>query len=200
FNRAIYDDANNIVGHAVLGLEIISGPGTGNALREFDGNIQFYCPYALNRLEPKRMLIGTRYIYESSDYGDSLSNLGFVGSVGDGLGNNPISYGGYDRNGTENPGAFFLGAGSDLFYRTADGELLWVELYVRAAGPAPYCSKMYRALGVSPRGDCVRVPRMGSGDLRRRQARQLVSVCAMQRHREKRRLAPLARPGPSPAH
>jgi len=121
FNRAIYDDANNIVGHAVLGLEIISGPGTGNALREFDGNIQFYCPYALNRLEPKRMLIGTRYIYESSDYGDSLSNLGFVGSVGDGLGNNPISYGGYDRNGTENPGAFFLGAGSDLFYRTADG-------------------------------------------------------------------------------
>ena len=121
FNRVIYDAANNIAGHTVLGLRIISGPGSGYTLREFDGNIQFYCPYALHRIEPKRMLIGTRYIYESSDYGDSLSNLGFVGPVGDGLGNNPISYGGYNRDGTENPGAFFLGAGCDLFYRTADG-------------------------------------------------------------------------------
>ena len=122
FNRTIYDASNKMMEHAVLQLKIVSGPGAGKTLPGFDRNIQFYCPFALNRLEPRRMLIGTRYIYESTDYGDSLLNLGFIGSsVGDQLGNNPISYGAKNFDGTSNAGAFFVGAGTNLWHRSADG-------------------------------------------------------------------------------
>jgi hypothetical protein len=88
-----------------------------------DTNVQFYNPYMLNRIDPTRMIIGTADIYESTNQGDTLTDLsGFTGSfIGDGLGNSPISYGGLNANGTPNPGAFFVAAGATIYHRTADG-------------------------------------------------------------------------------
>ena len=45
-------------------------------LLQFDKNIQFYQPFALNAIDPSRMLIGTNQLYESLNKGDSLNNLG----------------------------------------------------------------------------------------------------------------------------
>ena len=69
------------------------------------------------------MIIGTADIYESTNQGDTLTDLtGFTGSfIGDGLGNSPISYGGLNANGTPNAGAFFVAAGATIFHRPADG-------------------------------------------------------------------------------
>ena len=47
-------------------------------LTQLDTTIQFTQPFALNVVDPKRMLIGTNFLYESSDQGDTLSALGGV--------------------------------------------------------------------------------------------------------------------------
>ena len=122
FNRASWNEANEIVGDATpIGLNIISGPGSGQNLRNFESHLPFYCPYVLNRLQLGRLLIGTRYLYESFDRGDSLANLGSTrGPVGDELGNNPICYGGRNKDSTANPGAFFVGAGRNIWHRSSD--------------------------------------------------------------------------------
>jgi hypothetical protein len=62
-------------------LNITGGIGMGQTLLDFENSlpggrtVQFYNPYVLNAVDPKRMLIGTKYLYESTDRGDSLNNL-----------------------------------------------------------------------------------------------------------------------------
>jgi hypothetical protein len=61
-------------------LNITNGVGTGQKLLDFENSlkpstVQFYNPYVLNAIDPTRMLIGTKYLYESMDRGDSLNNL-----------------------------------------------------------------------------------------------------------------------------
>jgi hypothetical protein len=104
FNRSTWSPSNTLIsGPTELGLRIVSGPGTGQDLHTYDPNIQFYNPYVLNRVDPRRMLIGTANIYESPDQGDSLYNLyaanKFISS---------LSYGGW-LNGVAIPDAFYVG-------------------------------------------------------------------------------------------
>jgi hypothetical protein len=119
FNRSVWDPANNLVSVTLLGLQIVSGPGTGMNLFAFDPNIQFYNPYELNRINPTRMLIGTANIYESSDQGDHLNDLLATGKF-----ISSLSYGGR-LDGAPNPGAFYVGtfgpAEPRLLYRPTDG-------------------------------------------------------------------------------
>jgi hypothetical protein len=104
FNRSTWNAANIQVGAATpLGLLIVSGPGAGQTLFQFDPNIQFYNPYTLNRLDPTRMLIGTATIYESFDRGDTLDNLGFTGKF-----ISSLSYGGR-LFGAPHPDTFYVG-------------------------------------------------------------------------------------------
>jgi hypothetical protein len=104
FNRSTWSPSNTLVsGPTPLGLQIISGPGTGLNLFAFDPNIQFYNPYELNRIDPSRMLIGTANIYESRDRGDTLANLIFTGKF-----ISSLSYGGR-LNGVPKPDAFYVG-------------------------------------------------------------------------------------------
>jgi hypothetical protein len=113
FNRSSWNAANTFLGRMPVLLNIVSGPGTGQNFRQFDTNIRLYNPYVLNAIDPSRMLIGTEYIYESLDRGDSLNNLGFVGNVGvaPGLsGGHPLAYGGR-LNGASNPDVFYVGGG-----------------------------------------------------------------------------------------
>ena len=118
FNRTIWNSANSMVGgFTLVGLNIVSGPGTGLTLSQFDGtNIQFYQPFVLNTINPSRMLIGTTSIYESMNRGDSLANLGVVGLIGDNIGASPMAYGGR-LNGVSNPDVFYVGAGLTIRHR-----------------------------------------------------------------------------------
>src|SRR5262249_8057958 len=76
FNRSTWNAANTMIGMPVpVGLNIVSGLGAGMTLFQADQHIQFYNPYALNAIDPSRMLIGTQDIYESPDHGDHLNNL-----------------------------------------------------------------------------------------------------------------------------
>ena len=124
FNRSTFNAANTMTaGLTGVGLNIVAGAGTGQTLGAFDTTIPFYTSFALNRITPSRMLIGTASLYESLNQGDSLTNLGSLGAtVGSINANNPISYGGKNPDGTANPGAFFVGAGASLRHRTADGQ------------------------------------------------------------------------------
>jgi hypothetical protein len=123
FNRTTWNAANTrIGGFPLVGLNIVSGPGTGMTLFQFDSNIQFYQPFALNAIDPSRMLIGTKNIYESLNRGDSLNDLGSIGQVvgfGEGWGQ-PIAYGSR-LNGTANPDVFYVGAANQIFHRVTSG-------------------------------------------------------------------------------
>jgi hypothetical protein len=101
-------------------------------LIQFDKNIQFYQPFALNAIRPHRMLIGTNQLYESLNNGDSLNNLGCLtplvmgkcdgARVGQGYGR-PIAYGGR-LAGVAMPGVFYVGAGATIFHRVTTGGLI----------------------------------------------------------------------------
>src|ERR1700730_16700201 len=90
----------------------------------FDSSIQFYQPFALNAIDPSRMLIGTTRIYESLDGGDTLANLGNTGFiVGNDVGASPIAYGGR-LAGVAKPDVFYVGAGPAILHRvTLDGPI-----------------------------------------------------------------------------
>jgi hypothetical protein len=133
FNRTTWDAANNMIiddtnkmfnGFAPVALKIVSGPGAGQTLYEFDKTIQGHNPYVLNVIDPKRMLIGTQRIYESMDKGDSLTNLGDTGrNIGVGFGQ-PLTYGGClngCQNGTRNPDVFYVASGDWIYHRTTLG-------------------------------------------------------------------------------
>lgn len=77
FNRRTYDSSNKEVTRATVGLMINAGLGQGQLLTKFD-KVLFLQPFVLNQVDPKRMLIGTDYLYESMDQGDNLTNLGSV--------------------------------------------------------------------------------------------------------------------------
>jgi hypothetical protein len=108
FNRSTWSPSNALVsGPTELGLQIVSGPGTGLDLHTYDTSIQFYNPYVLNRIDPRRMLIGTNNIYESRDQGDTLYNI-----FGAGKPVSALSYGGR-LGGVAVPDAFYVGTFGD---------------------------------------------------------------------------------------
>jgi len=123
FNRTTWNAANmRISGFPLVGLNIVSGPGTGMTLFQFDPNIQFYNPFTINAINSSRMLIGTANIYESTNRGDSLNNLVFTGFfIGSQEGwGRPMAYGSR-LAGVANPDVFYVGAGSQIFHRVTLG-------------------------------------------------------------------------------
>jgi hypothetical protein len=129
FNRSTWSPSNTLIsGPTALGLQITSGPGTGQNLLAFDLNIRAYTPFALNRIDPNRMLIGANNIYESRDRGDTLANLLFSGSLVTSL-----SYGGRLK-GVPMADAFYVGStlsgGSHIRHRaTAGGAIRELTAY-----------------------------------------------------------------------
>jgi hypothetical protein len=133
FNRSTWSPSNTLIsGPTELGLRIVAGPGTGQDLYTYDPNIQFYNPYVLNRIDPRRMLIGTTRIYESRDRGDTLVNLFSTGKF-----ISSLSYGGRLK-GVAMPDAFYVGtrgAGQPLVLRrtTAGGAIQVLTAYPGAS-------------------------------------------------------------------
>jgi hypothetical protein len=91
-------------------LNITSGPGKGMTIQNFDKQIQFYNPYVLNAITPRRMLIGTKYLYESMDFGESLTNL-LPTQTAENI--TSLAYGSR-QNGKEMPDAFYAGTSSSF--------------------------------------------------------------------------------------
>ena len=117
FARHSFDNANNFKGSATVALQITSGSGMGQKLTDFDTTLQFNNPFVLNNLTPARMLIGTSSIYESSDKGDSLNNLGTAGAAVTGM-----SYGSRLTDfttgvSTDFADAFYVAAGKSILHR-----------------------------------------------------------------------------------
>jgi hypothetical protein len=129
FNRATFNASNNFITRNFLGVNITAGTGAGMTLYQFDPNIQFYNPYVLNAIDPSRMLIGTANIYESTNRGDSLTNLGFTGFfIGGNSGfGQPLAYGGR-LAGVPNANVFYVGAGATIFHRVS-GSIVTLPAY-----------------------------------------------------------------------
>ena len=125
FTRSEWSASNTRQRSETVGLNITAGPGTGMTLIQFDPAIGFYQPFALNAIDPSRMLIGTNRLYESLNNGDSLNNLGSLGArVGFGQGyGRPIAYGGR-LAGVAMPDVFYVGAGATIFHRVTAGGLI----------------------------------------------------------------------------
>jgi hypothetical protein len=119
FNRSTWSPSNTLIsGPTELGLQIVAGPGAGQNLHDYDPNIQFYNPYVLNRVDPRRMLIGTANIYESPNQGDSLYNLVAANKF-----ITALAYGGW-LNGVAAPDVFYVGtagAGQPLLLHRGAG-------------------------------------------------------------------------------
>ncbi len=119
----------------------------------FDNTLQFVQPYALNEIDPSRMIIGTNYLYESTDQGATLTSLGGlidltnngVNDDGDAVMDpdpdewapaNPVGpvwqtpypqstpiAYGGTADGMPNPDVLWVGAGGNLLLRTTPGGL-----------------------------------------------------------------------------
>lgn len=108
FNRTTWTAANTMVGgFTPIGLVVSAG---GVAVSP-----QFYTPYVLNKINPARLLMGTSRIYESSNQGDNVDDLGNTGADVTSL-----AYGGR-FNGAANPDVFYVTSGNQLFRRTTFG-------------------------------------------------------------------------------
>jgi hypothetical protein len=121
FMRTTWDAANNVLDQRFLRLFVTAGRGvcvgrTLFACDEDTDEIQFYNPYVLNTINPRRMLIGTNALYESFDQGDTLGAL---------TRNTParivgLAYGG--RHGGRNfAGIIYAGNGNVILHRVDSG-------------------------------------------------------------------------------
>jgi hypothetical protein len=115
-------DASAGVGLVVLGTN-------GQRLAQVD-NTAWVQPYVLNQIDPTRLLLGTTFLYESFDRGDTLTSLGGVvalggnrftpqqpvGPVNPGGSYNPMIYGGRS-GGVDDADLIWVGAGGNLYLR-----------------------------------------------------------------------------------
>ncbi len=114
FQRETLDNTNAPTGTANVGLAIAGAGGStltkavtiaGNTTRTFDNTLQFTQLFALNRITPANMLIGTNFLYESTNNGDTLTPLGGLND----LRSNGIDD---DLDGTTDDGDEFTPAGA----------------------------------------------------------------------------------------
>ncbi len=117
FTRHTFGSNNVEISRTEPALNIVSGPGTGSTILDYDSTRQFNNPFILNRYNPQRILIGTSSLYESFDQGESLDNLGSLGA--------PVSAMSYGSalNGVTYAGAFYVGAGATIYHRTSSAEI-----------------------------------------------------------------------------
>ena len=87
-------------------------------------------PYMINLVDPSRLALGNVNLYESSDQGENVTQLG----VGGATGVSAMAYGGR-RNGANNAEVIYAGVGGNLFLRSAAGpNLTQVATYTAAGG------------------------------------------------------------------
>lgn len=111
FNRSTWTSANVQQTFTLVPLN----RNTGGTVRANDPDLQFYAPYVLNKINPNRLLMGTANIYESSNQGDNVTDIGFTGVF-----ITSLAYGG-KFNGVAAPDVFYVTGGTQFFNRTGPG-------------------------------------------------------------------------------
>ncbi len=110
FRRTVWDSNNNLLSTSFPSLSLTAGnPITPT----------FKTPVQLNVNDPNRLLfIGGNGIYESSNQGTSIQQVGANHSVG--FLQDAVVYGGF-QNGVANPDVFYVGTRDDIRIRTSPG-------------------------------------------------------------------------------
>ena len=114
FVRSTWDSTGNFVSAAFPALTLTGG----------GQNLQggFVTPIAVNAINPQRIVIhASNGVYESSDQGETVSEVGATADNGS-IQQDAIAYGGR-RNGTDNADVLWVGAGTNVFFRQAAGNL-----------------------------------------------------------------------------
>jgi hypothetical protein len=100
----------------------------GNLTPTFDPSLAFNNEFQINRVDSNRMLIGTNFLYESTDRGDHLTSLGGIANLNNNFAPsgsvgrvNSIAYGGR-RNGVNNPDALLVGTSGAPDVNDIDGD------------------------------------------------------------------------------
>jgi hypothetical protein len=135
FGRRVLDNQNREISAQLIALNLTGTTPTRNLFQVEANNpggstVQFIQPYVLNRVDPRRMLIGTSFLYESAaqDMGDTLAATGGLINLGGGNYRpaNPVGqvtamvYGGFIA-GSPNTQVMYVGAGGQLWIRTSGG-------------------------------------------------------------------------------
>ena len=122
-NRRLLGDAQATP--VALIINNADGASSGLALSDYakanNDSLPFYPPIQLNAVDPNRLVIGTRNVYESSNQGDTLRSL-----VAQSLGmTTALAYGGKNADGTLAPDILYVGTTSQLVVRTTkDGPIV----------------------------------------------------------------------------
>lgn len=129
--RQTFDAAGNLVGGSDTTLALaINGGGTA-ITQGGAGNLQFVTPITTNEVVGGRLIVGgLGNLWESTDLGATVTELFATGNVSIGANGNDsglfgdaIAAGGMS-NGVMNPGALYVGSGSQVFVRSTDGAAL----------------------------------------------------------------------------
>ena len=141
FARTTLDNTNTPVGSANVGLAVAGAGGSvltknvniaGNRTNTFDATLPFLPPFVLNTIDPDRMLIGTAFLFESTNNGDTLTSLGGLNNLtSDGLDNDLD--GGFDE-GDEFTPAGNIGTVTAMAYGGRSGGVDNVALAYVASG------------------------------------------------------------------
>ena len=76
FQRILFDRATNYKETQSVPLVVNGAGGSSLVKTNFDPSIQFIQQYKLNAVNPSQLLVGTSYLYESMNQGDTLQSLG----------------------------------------------------------------------------------------------------------------------------
>jgi len=90
------------------------------------GTLRWNQSWCVNRNDPKRILLGTNYLYESFDRGDSFTSLGGLGhnNTGDWIPTNPVGQvTAYAYGHDTNADVIYIGAGGQLLVRSGGAGL-----------------------------------------------------------------------------
>ncbi|NEP12654.1 MAG: DUF4347 domain-containing protein [Symploca sp. SIO2C1] len=90
FKREFYDKDNTKLDNEEIPMTVTGAGGANLRSTGFDSTLRFrnVHPFELNTVNPKRMLIGTNFLYESTDQADNLNSLaGLTDLNSDGIDN-----------------------------------------------------------------------------------------------------------------
>jgi hypothetical protein len=111
FSARIFNSSNQFQSETFPALTVTGG---GAAFQP-----QFYTPIRINAINPMRIVIaGANDIYESSDGGNTITQLTPAVVVNDGFSHIAIAYGGR-ADGTNNPDLLYAAQNAQIFLRTA---------------------------------------------------------------------------------
>jgi photosystem II stability/assembly factor-like uncharacterized protein len=127
FTRATFSSSHQLTDSHLLDL-IINGTGGKRLFYDIDDTNKAVQPFELNTIDPKRMLIGTQFLYESFDRGDHLDRLAGGANIGQVT---ALAAGGR-LHGVDNPDVAYVGTMGDakLLLRTrANGAFRPLKAY-----------------------------------------------------------------------